>query len=172
MFYKNVLLVIPIWVYGFYSFFAGTSIYDVFMYNMYNSLFTFIPIIWFSVFDQEFDKSQLLKDPKLYKIGLEDVFFNKWVFWRWFFYGVWQGSLLILLTFWSLGDSVNLNGVTIGCLDTNGEFVYGAIVIVANLKVLVSSHQFTIYSILSVIISIGSYFAILVTLGYVSFYSL
>jgi phospholipid-transporting ATPase len=56
MFYKNVLLVIPIWVYGIFSVFSGTSIYDVYLYNSYNTIFTSLPIVWFAVFDWEFPK--------------------------------------------------------------------------------------------------------------------
>lgn len=89
MFYKNVLYVTPIFVFGIESFFSGTVIYDAIMYQLYNVIFTGIAIIWFAVFDWEFDKAQLMRQPKLYRIGLEDVFFNSWVFWRWFFYAVW-----------------------------------------------------------------------------------
>lgn len=45
--------------------------------------------MWFAVFDWEFSKEKFLSEPKLYRIGLDDVFFNKSVFWRWFFYAVW-----------------------------------------------------------------------------------
>ena len=56
MFYKNVLYVMPIFMYGFVSFFSGTVIYDVYLYQLYNVIFTGLPIIWFAVFDWEFDK--------------------------------------------------------------------------------------------------------------------
>ena len=52
-------------------------------------MFTALPIMWFAVFDWEFKKEEFLINPKLYRIGLDDVFFNKWTFWRWFFYAVW-----------------------------------------------------------------------------------
>jgi len=57
MFYKNVLYVMPIFMYGFLSRFSGTVIYDVYMYQLYNVIFTGLPIIWFAVFDWEFDKA-------------------------------------------------------------------------------------------------------------------
>lgn len=89
MFYKNVLYVVPIWMYGFVSFFSGTIIYDNYLYNFYNVAFTGLPIIWFAIFDWEYSKKTFLKKPKLYRIGMEDVCFNAFVFWRWFFYAVW-----------------------------------------------------------------------------------
>lgn len=99
MFYKNVLYVIPIVAFGFVSKFSGTVMYNLMLYNLYNTIFTFWPVMWFAVFDQEYDKERFLKDPKLYRIGIDDVFFNKTVFWRWFLYGVWQGTLMLAVAF-------------------------------------------------------------------------
>ena len=89
MFYKNVLEVTPVWVYGFLSCFSGTFFYNTVLYTDYNVQFTGFPIIWFACYDWEYSKEVLLSRPKLYKIGLNNVYFNKTVFWRWFFYAVW-----------------------------------------------------------------------------------
>ena len=89
MFYKNVLEVTPIWTYGFLTCFSGTFIYNTFLYTDYNLMFTGVPIMWFACYDWEYDKKTLLSRPKLYRIGIEDVYFNQTVFWRWFFYAVW-----------------------------------------------------------------------------------
>jgi len=110
MFYKNVLYVIPIWMFGWYSFFSGTAIYNDILYQCYNIFFTGAPIVWFAVFDWEHDKETFLNDPSLYRIGLDDVFFNKTVFWRWFFYAVWQGTLLLFLAFITIDGAEQLNG--------------------------------------------------------------
>ena len=102
MFYKNVLYVIPILAFGCISNFSATDIYNLWLYQLYNISFTSLPIMWFAVFDWEFSKEKFLNEPKLYRIGLDDVFFNKWVFWRWFFYAVWQGGLLCAMSFITL----------------------------------------------------------------------
>ena len=99
MFYKNVLYVTPIVAFGFVSKFSGTVMYNLMLYNLYNTIFTFWPVMWFAVFDQEYDKERFLKDPKLYRIGIDDVFFNKTVFWRWFLYAVWQCALMLAVAF-------------------------------------------------------------------------
>jgi hypothetical protein len=65
---------------------------------------------WMAVFDWEHDKEVLLNNPKLYKIGLLDVYFNAWSFWRWFFYAIWQGSLLLLLSFLTLSTASSHRG--------------------------------------------------------------
>lgn len=85
MFYKNVIYVLPIFYYGFFSKFSGSQIYDTYLYNFYGVLFTGMPICWYATFDQEYDKLRLLKDVKLYRIGLKDSCFNPYRFWGWYF---------------------------------------------------------------------------------------
>jgi len=110
MFYKNVMYVWPIWFFGIFSLFSGQPIYDVLLYNLYNIVFTGLPIIWYAVFDWEASKETFLTRPHLYRIGLEDVYFNTFEFWRIFFYAVFQGTLLMLLSFVTLDDAANFNG--------------------------------------------------------------
>ena len=88
MFYKNIFEVMPIWMYGWLSTFSGTPVFTNILYQLYNVVFTCLPIIFFATFDWEHSKQMLLKRPNLYWIGINDVYFNGFVFWRWFFYAV------------------------------------------------------------------------------------
>lgn len=110
MFYKNIILVIPVWVFGWFSLFGGTSIYNNIFYNFYNLALTAIPIIWFAVFDWEHDKETFLVTPSYYPIGLHNVFFNAAAFWRWFLYGVWQGILMCVLVVFTFNNAMISNG--------------------------------------------------------------
>jgi len=110
MFYKNIILVIPVFVYGWFSLFSGVQIYNIIFLDFYNLALTAIPIIWYAVFDWEHDKETFLKTPKLYKIGMDDVFFNTTAFWRWFFYAVWQGILIVYLVLFTFEIAVITGG--------------------------------------------------------------
>ena len=89
MFYKNILETVPIYIFGIFSLFSGTQIYNSSLYISYNVFFTALPIIWFSTFDYEYPKAVIVRRPRLYRIGLENIYFNKSVFWRWIFYAFW-----------------------------------------------------------------------------------
>jgi phospholipid-translocating ATPase len=139
MFYKNILFMWPVWIYGFENDFSAQTIYDLYCYNMFNVMFTFLPIIWFAVFDWEKDKQVLLDRPLLYKIGFNDIYFNTWIFLRWFAYAFCQGTLLLLLTYHSMNFSTSSTGKG-GTLYISGQFVFSAVVVLVNLKILVSSY--------------------------------
>lgn len=44
----------PLFFYGFKNAFSGQSLYENWIYQMYNILFTSFPIIWYAIYDLEF----------------------------------------------------------------------------------------------------------------------
>jgi len=168
MFYKNVLLVMPIWFYGVLSRFSGTQIYNLQLYSAYNVIFTAVPVIWFTTWDKEYTREVLLKRPRLYRIGLENVYFNNSVFWRWFFYATWQGILMVMVIFETMTEnSPNIDGMY-SDLFAAGSYVFSCIVIVVNMKILISSFEVTLILLLLVIASIAIYF---VAFWFITYYN-
>ena len=140
MFYKNILETVPIYMYGIVSIFSGLVIYNGVLYITFNLFFTSLPIIWFATFDYEYKKEILAYRPRLYHIGLSNVYFNEWVFWRWIFYAFWQSTLVLFVAYYTLEyDSPNNDGLFAGVW-IPGEFVFGCLVIMVNIKVLISSY--------------------------------
>jgi phospholipid-transporting ATPase len=86
-FYKSMLYVIAQLWFGFMSVFSGMTLYEPFIYQMFNFNFTGVSIMWYAIFDsafpikyangKEYDRtadslkkeSELLRDPKLYSLG-------------------------------------------------------------------------------------------------------
>ena len=127
-------------MFGSVSLFTGTQIYNGMLYVSFNLFFTSLPIIWFSTMDYEYPKHIIVKRPRLYRIGLQDLYFNKWVFWRWIFYAFWQSSLILFLAYYTLDHlSPDENGM-FGGIFMGGEFIFGTLVIVSNMKIMISSY--------------------------------
>lgn len=66
MFYKDVLFVMCIFWFGIVSAFSGVTIYEQWLYQLYNVMFTAVPIMWFAIFDYEYQKEKMVADPKYY----------------------------------------------------------------------------------------------------------
>lgn len=58
--------------------------------------------MWYALFDAEYLKDELLTDPKHFKIGLKNLNFGKYRFWRWIFYGTCQTLMLQIIAFASM----------------------------------------------------------------------
>jgi len=61
-FYKNFLYVTTQFFFGFNSSFTGQPLYEPFFYQLYNMTMTSLPIMFFAVFDYEYDKQAPAKD--------------------------------------------------------------------------------------------------------------
>jgi len=116
--------------------FSGLPIYEKYIYSMYNIFFTAIPIFWFSVMDHEFKKKELLNNPENYSIGIQNLCFSKYVFFKWMMYGIAHGALVFFICF----ISYELFG---GSYWLEGNFAYTSVVIIANIKVLNSTNNHT-----------------------------
>lgn len=160
MFYKNTLFVFPMFFYGFYSVFSGTPIYDNYLYQFFNLFFTGAPIMWFGIMDFEHSREKFMTKFKYYKLGFNDEMFNKYIFWRWIVYGIWQGALIYFVAFYSMQYADPNNGSASSEL-VEGQFVYLGVVTLANLKVTTSTSNFTVWTFV---------FSISQTLAYVLFF--
>jgi hypothetical protein len=93
------------------------------------------------------------------------VFFNPTIFWRWFFYAVWQGALLMGISFYTFDTSIENHG-QMGGLTLDGNFIFAALVIIVNVKVLISSFQYTGLQIFFIAGSIISFFIVFTGFSY------
>ena len=62
--------------FGFNSLFSGQTLYDPFIYQLYNITMTSLPIMWFGLFDFEFFKDRFMNNPSLYKLGIDSKCFS------------------------------------------------------------------------------------------------
>lgn len=61
-FYKNLVLVLPFFWYGFVSAFSGVNLYNSWLYQGFNVFFASLPIILYAVFDKEHEPFELIND--------------------------------------------------------------------------------------------------------------
>ena len=159
-FYKNFLFVMPLFYVGFYSFFSGQTIYDPWLYQLYNIAFTVLPIIWLGIYDSERSRKESLNNPKYYS-GLNQKWFNSWKFWEWIFYGIIQGYAVFFFVYSSNNIySNNIDG-EIQDFKCSGAMAYSLVIIIANLKVFQVTSVYGFISLFFLIISIGSYYGLI-----------
>lgn len=147
-FYKNVLLVMPLFWFGFLSVFSGQGVYNTWLWQLFNVLYAALPIILYAVFDREHEAKELLENPTYYQVGMRDQLFRVSIFWLWILEAGLQSVFLTLLVFFSLcyysGDS---SGRT-ETLWVAGVELFGLIVVFANIRVLMLStlhYHFTLF---------------------------
>lgn len=130
-------------------------LYDPYIDICYNIIFTAYPIGWFATYDKERNYDELENNPKFYRKGLENGYFNAYVFWQWYFYGLIGGILI----FWfvSLVNSRN----DLENLWLIGHTVLLCIILVVNTKLLIKTKSHNLLSLILFLFSNSSYILIL-----------
>lgn len=82
-FYKNFLLVLPMFYFSFYNQYSGTALYDSWLIMSYNVGFTALPVILLGCLDKDIDPDIILTTPALYTEGIFSRRFNARVFIKW-----------------------------------------------------------------------------------------
>jgi magnesium-transporting ATPase (P-type) len=77
-------------------------------------LYTGPPIIWYALFDFQYEKQQFLAKGNAfyYKVGIENKLFNNLIFWKWIFYALLQALMIYIIEFYCTSTTpVNSSGL-------------------------------------------------------------
>lgn len=93
-FYKNFILVLPMFYFSFYNMYSGTALYDSWLLLSYNVALTALPIVILGSVDKDLEPEDILSNPSLYQDGIYSRLFNAKIFIKWTFKAIYQ-SLFI-----------------------------------------------------------------------------
>ncbi|OMJ75568.1 hypothetical protein SteCoe_25265 [Stentor coeruleus] len=96
-FYKNFLLVLPMFYFAFLSMFSGTALYDSWLLMSYNIFFTAVPIIILAITDKDLPRETVLSIPILYSSGIHSKLFNAKTMMQWIFLAVVESLLIFTI---------------------------------------------------------------------------
>ena len=176
-----MLYVITQYYFGFVSAFSGQPLYEPVIYQFYNITMTSLPIMFYALFDFEYEKDYpeekpgetvqrkpssqyLMRNPFLYRIGMESALYGTKEFILWLLYAMVHAIIIYYVNFFALNhvhayfggsDQGKAIGFWIG-----GHIVYGSCIIVANLLILLRFNNFTGYGEFTVFLMILAYFVI------------
>ena len=156
-FYKNIIFVSPMIYFGFLNIFSGITLYEPFLHQLYNVVFSIFPIFYFSIFDREYESDFLVKNPEYYIKGIKNEYFNLFVFYKNLISGFIEGFILLFSSFITFYFN-NEEGYNLNNLYSLGNVIFSGIIIIVNLKVLFNSKIINIYLIILIIFSIISFY--------------
>lgn len=162
-FYKNALFVVPQFWMGMLNFFSGQTLYDRWIYQFFNPIFTCLPIIWYGIYDIEMDPKELMSKPIYYVQGMISKLFHFKRFWKWMFCGIIDALFAFVIGFFSLSSSNNGKNIDMWGI---GTMVYSSVVIIANLKLIIYTNTHSIISTVIFLISILSYFIVVLIMSF------
>ncbi|SCM26440.1 aminophospholipid-transporting P-ATPase, putative [Plasmodium chabaudi chabaudi] len=158
MFYKNIVFIFPLFIYGAISLYSGQKIYFEILLHSYNVLFTSLPIIILAILDKDVSINTALKNPCLYKLGIHNFYFNINKFISWVLNSLFHGLLvfsipLYFLAYYNIPSSTGepFDLWSIGCV------TYLLSVVIVNIKILLETYYLNTSPIIGVSFSIISF---------------
>ena len=118
---------------------------------------TGLPIMYYALFDFQYTKQMLMNEPILYKLGFEGKYFNFRVFWWWIGYAMLQCLLINYMCIVFPQNSPAENGKTFSFY-ASGHQVLAVCVLLANLKLLQMTSNWTGWGELLILLSMASFF--------------
>ncbi|XP_048398041.1 phospholipid-transporting ATPase IF isoform X1 [Stegostoma tigrinum] len=143
-FYKNVCFITPQFLYQFFCLFSQQTLYDGAYLTLYNICFTSLPILMYSLFEQDVQPHILQSKPSLYKeISRNEVLSLK-RFLYWTLLGFCHAFIFFFGSYLLRGDDASMmgNGQMSGNW-TFGFLVFTVMFITVTLKLGIETHYWT-----------------------------
>eukprot|EP00026_Physarum_polycephalum_P000158 Phypoly_transcript_00158.p1 GENE.Phypoly_transcript_00158~~Phypoly_transcript_00158.p1 ORF type:complete len:1281 (-),score=198.53 Phypoly_transcript_00158:23-3865(-) len=156
-FCKNTAMCLSQFWFSFYSGFTGQMMYFDYLFTLYNSLFTAIPVLMLAIFEQKYPEETLLRYPSLYKWCMGGENFNNPSLFRWVLLGIYQSILIFMFPYFATNSPLP-NGQVVG-LWSQGTTSYTVLIIAMNLQLALITKYWTKANILSTMGSVVFYFA-------------
>ncbi|ETV68417.1 hypothetical protein, variant 2 [Aphanomyces astaci] len=150
-FYKNMSLVIVLFLYNFYNGQSGTSLFESFVMAGWN-FFLALPIIAIGIFDEDVSPEQAMAFPPLYLSGQRNEDLNIKYFSWWIFNAFYHAFISFFLPVYIV------RGFTTEAFHVQGTTIYSGLLMTMNLKVIFETLSWTMFSYAFVVFSFLLFF--------------
>ncbi|ANQ11113.1 Phospholipid-transporting ATPase [Plasmodium coatneyi] len=170
MFYKNIVLIFPLFMFGSLSLYSGQKIYYEFLLHLHNILFTAVPVVAHAILDKDVSLNTALVTPSLYKLGIYHYYFNISTFVSWVINSLFHGLVVFLLPLYFLSyyNIPSADGTPFD-IWTVGSVTYFLTVVVVNLKVLLETYCLNVLPLTAVFMSILSFVILVSSVSFMCF---
>jgi phospholipid-transporting ATPase len=159
MFYKNIFMSICQFWFAWLNGFSGQKIYTEAAIQLYNLVFTALPIILTGIYDFDVDPSTMYRFPELYIPCIDNEFFKPSVFWGWLAHGILESLLCAYLSPLFLHHG-NPDTGTFDTFWMSGALTFTCIIVIVNLKMFFIQYRWKSLHVASILMSIASWVVI------------
>ncbi|XP_035292180.1 probable phospholipid-transporting ATPase IM [Anguilla anguilla] len=109
-FYKNFTFTFVHFWYAFFCGFSAQTVYDEWFITLYNLVYTALPVLGMSLFDQDVNDRWSFQYPQLYAPGQLNLYFSKTAFVRCALHSGYSSLVLFFIPYAAMYDTVRYDG--------------------------------------------------------------
>ncbi|CAM4667178.1 phospholipid-transporting ATPase ID-like isoform X1 [Lepidochelys kempii] len=163
-FYKNFAFTLVHFWYGFFSGFSAQTVYDQWFITLYNLVYTSLPVLGMSLFDQDVDDRWSLQFPHLYEPGQQNLYFNKIEFVKCVLHGIYSSLILFFIPYGAMYDTMRSDGKAIADYQSFALMAQTCLLIVVSVQIGLDTAYWTAVNQFFIWGSLSVYFAIIFTM--------
>uniref|UniRef100_A0AAR2KA43 Phospholipid-transporting ATPase n=1 Tax=Pygocentrus nattereri TaxID=42514 RepID=A0AAR2KA43_PYGNA len=163
-FYKNFSFTFVHFWYGFFCGFSAQTVYDEWFITMYNLVYTALPIIGLSLFDQDVNDRWSMQYPQLYAPGQKNQYFNKMTFVKILLHSCYSSLILFFIPYAAMQDTVRDDGKDIADYQSFALLAQTCLLVVVNVQLGLDTYYWTAVNHFFLWGSLSVFFAITFTM--------
>ncbi|XP_020486231.2 phospholipid-transporting ATPase ID [Labrus bergylta] len=164
-FYKNFTFTFVHFWYAFFCGFSAQTVYDEWFITFYNLVYTALPVLGMSLFDQDVNDRWSFQYPQLYTPGQLNLYFSKKAFVRCMMHSCYSSLILFFIPWAAMQDTVRDDGKDIADYQSFALLAQTCLLVVVMLQLCLDTHYWTAVNQFFVWGSLAAYFAITFTIN-------
>ncbi|XP_035464133.2 phospholipid-transporting ATPase ID [Scophthalmus maximus] len=163
-FYKNFTFTFVHFWYAFFCGFSAQTVYDEWFITMYNLVYTALPVLGMSLFDQDVNDRWSFQYPQLYSPGQLNLYFSKKAFVRCMMHSCYSSLVLFFIPWAAIYDTVRDDGKDVADYQSFALLAQTCLLVVVNIQLCLDTHYWTAVNQFFMWGSLAVYFAITFTI--------
>uniref|UniRef100_A0A8I5P273 Phospholipid-transporting ATPase n=1 Tax=Papio anubis TaxID=9555 RepID=A0A8I5P273_PAPAN len=157
-FYKNFTFTLVHFWYAFFNGFSAQTVYETWFITCYNLVYTSLPVLGMSLFDQDVNETWSLLFPELYEPGQHNLYFNKKEFVKCLMHGIYSSFVLFFVPMGTLYNAERNDGKDISDYQSFSLVVQTSLIWVVTIQIVLKTTYWTMISHVIIWGSLGFYF--------------
>ncbi|XP_051973016.1 phospholipid-transporting ATPase ID [Xyrauchen texanus] len=163
-FYKNFTFTFVHFWYGFFCGFSAQTVYDEWFITLYNLMYTALPVLGLSLFDQDVNDRWSFQYPQLYAPGQLNQYFSKMAFARILLHSCYSSLILFFIPWAAMCDTVRDDGKEIADYQSFALLAQTCLLIAVSVQLGLDTNYWTAVNQFFLWGSLSVYFAVTFTL--------
>ncbi|XP_056146769.1 probable phospholipid-transporting ATPase IM [Lampris incognitus] len=163
-FFKNFTFTFVHFWYAFFCGFSAQTVYDEWFITLYNLVYTALPVLGMSLFDQDVNDRWSFQYPQLYAPGQLNLYFSKKAFVLCMLHSCYSSLILFFIPWAAMHDTVRDDGRDIVDYQSFALLAQTCLLVTVNIQLCLDTHYWTAVNQFFVWGSLSAYFAITFTM--------
>ncbi|XP_076587302.1 phospholipid-transporting ATPase ID-like [Chaetodon auriga] len=163
-FYKNFTFTFVHFWYGFFCGFSAQTVYDEWFITLYNLMYTALPVLGMSLFDQDVNDVWSFQHPQLYIPGQLNLYFSKKAFFKCALHSGYSSLVLFFIPYAAMYDTVRDDGKDVADYQSFALLTQTCLMLAVSIQLGLEMAYWTAVNTFFVLGSLAMYFAVTFTM--------